>query len=155
MWFPYRSQTYHLLSWGGCFKVAYVLITLQYPSLVQAPKEKREPTLEASKNGGGVLLVACFCWENGWIFEKLSSVIADHGAILVEESGSMDNKKDGISITTVRCFNCSYTNLRSSIWNHIGDCPNLQFVGKSCLTAWLQAVNRFLVTSLLPLSQWY
>ena len=32
---------------------------------------------------GGVLLVASFCWENGWIliFEKLSSVIADHGAI--------------------------------------------------------------------------
>lgn len=57
--------------------------------------------------------------------------------------------------TTLRCFNCSYTNLRSSIWNHIGDCPNLQFVGKSCLTAWPQAVNRFLVTSLLPLSQWY
>ena len=41
--------------------MAYVLITLQYASLVQAPKEKREPTLEASKNGEGVLLVASFC----------------------------------------------------------------------------------------------
>lgn len=82
MWFPYRSQTYHIIFYLEAVVSTWPMFWSPC-NIVQAPKEKREPTLEASKNGEGVLLVASFCWENGWIliFEKLRSVIADHGAI--------------------------------------------------------------------------
>ena len=85
MWFPYRSQTYHIIFYLEAVVSTWPMFwsPCNMLHLFRLQKRSGNQLWRRPRTAGGVLLVASFCWENGWIliFEKLSSVIADHGAI--------------------------------------------------------------------------